>query len=135
MSRLKNGLRTTALDFWRFYEMLRNDGVANGRRILSELSARAMKSVQTGDRNAGFLPGMGYGVGLSLVTEPTGMFRNHSIGTFGHGSYYQAHAWVDPVKGITGMLFSHNPADYKVVTPEVEIFLPMLGALNPNHIT
>ncbi len=127
----ENGLQTTALDLWRFYEMIRNGGKARGSRILSEKSARAMVAVQTEDRNAGFLPGMGYGYGFSLVTTPNGIFRNHSAGTFGHGSYYQTHGWVDPVKGITGILFCQNRADAMVVTDEVAKFVTTLGALEP----
>ena len=125
-----NGLRTTALDLWRFYEMIRNGGLSNRARILSERSASQMISVQTEDRNAGFLPGMGYGYGFSLVTSANGIFRNHSVGTFGHGSYYQTHGWVDPVKGITGVLCCQNRADSMVVTDEVAHFVGMLGALD-----
>ncbi len=128
-----NGLHATALDLWRFYEMIRNRGRAQGARVLSEASARAMVTVQTKDRNAGFLPGMSYGYGLSLVTTPNGIFRNHSKGTFGHGSYYQTHGWVDPVKGITGLLFCQNRADSMVVTDEVARFVALLGALEPRN--
>ncbi len=126
----ENGLMTTALDMWRFHEMIRNGGMIDGRRVLSEQSARSMATVQTGNRNAGFLPGMGYGFGLSLVTQPTGMFRNHSVGTFGHGSFYQAHAWTDPAKGITGILFSQKRADPMIVTPEVEQFVRLMGEVS-----
>jgi len=128
-----NGLHTTAMDLWRFYEMIRGGGKAQGARVLSEASARAMVTVQTADRNAGFLPGMGYGYGLSLVTTPNGIFRNHAKGTFGHGSYYQTHGWVDPGKGITGILFCQNRADSMVVTDEVAKFVTLLGALEPSN--
>ena len=126
----ESGLHTTALDLWRFYEMIRNDGNAQGTQILSAKSAMAMRTVQTEDRNAGFLPGMGYGFGLSLVTKPNGIFANHSIGTFGHGSYYQTHGWVDPVKSISGLLFCQNRADSVVVTEEAVQFVKMLGTLD-----
>jgi len=124
-----NGLKTTALDLWRFYETVRTSGRAARVRILSEKSALAMVSVQTENRNAGFLPGMGYGYGFSLVTTPNGIFRNHSVGTFGHGSYYQTHGWVDPLKGVTGILCCQNRADAMVVTDEVAHFVGQLGAL------
>jgi len=125
----ENGLHTTATDLWRFYEMIRNHGRVGNRQVLSEANARAMVTVQTEDRNAGFLPGMGYGYGMSLVTTPNGIFRNHSTGTFGHGSYYQTHGWVDPTQGITGLLFCQNRADSMVVTEEVAQFVALLGAL------
>jgi CubicO group peptidase (beta-lactamase class C family) len=125
----ENGLQTTVADVWRFYEMIRNRGLSGNRRVLSEASARAMVTVQTEDRNAGFLPGMGYGYGFSIVTAPNGIFRNHSAGSFGHGSYYQTHGWADPAKGIVGLLFCQNRADAVIVTEEAAQFVTMLGAL------
>lgn len=53
------GLFATADDVRRFYQMLANDGVFEGRRILSEAAVRAMTADQSGEAHANY----GFGIG------------------------------------------------------------------------
>ncbi|OJW16758.1 MAG: hypothetical protein BGO49_15965 [Planctomycetales bacterium 71-10] len=53
------GLFATADDVRRFYQMLANDGVFEGRRILSEAAVRAMTADQSGEARANY----GFGIG------------------------------------------------------------------------
>jgi CubicO group peptidase (beta-lactamase class C family)/pimeloyl-ACP methyl ester carboxylesterase len=90
------GLYSTGSDLAKFYQMMLGRGSYQGRRILSEKAVAAMTSLQTGDLKAGFVPGMGFGLGVGYVREPVGVTRMLSVGSFGHGGYYATQAWVDP---------------------------------------
>jgi CubicO group peptidase (beta-lactamase class C family) len=92
------GIFTTGGDLERFYRMILNHGMLDGKRILSANAVRQMTTVQTGDLKAGFVPGMGWGLGWGIVREPQGVTGMLSPGTFGHGGAYGTQAWIDPVK-------------------------------------
>ena len=49
--------------------------------ILSPESVATMTKVQTGDLNAGFTPGLGFGLGWGVVRTPTGITAMLSPGT------------------------------------------------------
>ncbi|MDG3007238.1 serine hydrolase domain-containing protein [Paludisphaera mucosa] len=53
------GLFSTAAEVCRFYQMLANDGVFEGRRILSEKAVRQMTSDQSGEAHSNY----GFGIG------------------------------------------------------------------------
>lgn len=92
------GLFSTADNMDRFYQMILNGGELDGVRIVSPEAVRQMTAVQTGDLQAGFVPGSAWGLGWSLVREPQGVTAALSPGSFGHGGAYGTQGWVDPVK-------------------------------------
>lgn len=92
------GLFSTADDMDRFYQMILGEGELDGVRIVSEKAVREMTKVQTGELQAGFVPGSAWGLGWSLVREPQGVTEALSPGSFGHGGAYGTQGWVDPVK-------------------------------------
>ena len=123
-----NALYSTAGDLARFLQMMLNQGELDGRRVLSKKSALSMTTSHTGAWEAGFVPGAGYGLGFSIVNHPTGVFRNYSRGSFGHGGNYQGHAWADPGKGlIVVVLFQHRCID-KPIGEELAELLGMAAA-------
>src|SRR5258705_8963852 len=65
------GLSGTAEDYWRFGQMLLNGGEFNGKRLLSPTSVALMTSNHVGDLFAkgNNAPGMGFGLGLSVVLD------------------------------------------------------------------
>ena len=91
------GLFSTAEDFRRFYQMMLNKGVWNGRRLISEKSASELTRTQTGDIKTGFTDGMSWGLAFQVVKEPQGVTAMLSPGTFGHGGAYGTNSWADPV--------------------------------------
>lgn len=91
------GLFSTADDMRRFYQMMLNGGVYNGRRILSEASVRELTRTQTGDLKTGFTDGMSWGLAFQVVKEPQGVTAMLNPGTFGHGGAYATQSWADPV--------------------------------------
>ncbi len=94
------GLFSTAADIARFYQMMLNGGIANGRRILAAATVAEMTRRQTADLRA--RPGMPWGLGFCVVEDPAQLEANayFSPGTFGHGGAHGTQSWADPVRGL-----------------------------------
>lgn len=91
------GLYSTADDLLKFYQMLLNGGVANGRRYLSRQAIETMTQVFTPDVTpSGWLGGTGYGLTFEIVNHPVGTLLLHPMGTFGHGGAFGTEGWIDP---------------------------------------
>lgn len=98
------GLVSTADDYLRFIRMLLSFGTVDGVRVLSEESVRAMRTDRLTDAQkqhhflgAPFWVGRGFGLNLSLVTDPSRsgrLFGPGGVGTFGwpgaYGTWWQA---------------------------------------------
>jgi CubicO group peptidase (beta-lactamase class C family) len=97
------GLVSTAEDLFRFNEMMRQSGIFDGHRILSEAAVELMTISHTGDMKAGWVPGVGHGFGYEVVRNVEGMFRYSSLGTFLKGGAYRTYEWVDKQKDMTGI--------------------------------
>lgn len=96
------GLISTARDYARFLEMVRNDGTLDGRRILGPRAAALMKTNQVGmlhSRDGS----MGFGYGFQTV-ERYGANGMEAPGGFGWGGAYGSNYRVDPASGITMVL-------------------------------
>jgi CubicO group peptidase (beta-lactamase class C family) len=93
------GLFSTASDVGKFYQMTLNRGSLNGKRILKPETLAAMLTVQTGELTA--RPGMPWGYGFCIVTDPKAMEANAMLtpGSYGHGGAHGTSSWVDPAKG------------------------------------
>jgi len=93
------GLYSTGPDLARIDRMLLGLGTLDGRRYLAGPTLAEMTRLQTGDLQAGFTRGMGFGLGVGIVRRPTGVTAMLSPGSFGHGGAYGTQNWVDPHKG------------------------------------
>jgi len=103
------GLWSTADDYLRFVEMLLRDGTVAGTRVLSPESARAMRTDRLTPEQkrqpflgAPFWTGRGFGLNLSVVTNPamsTPLFGPGGAGTFSwpgaYGTWWQADPAAD----------------------------------------
>ena len=92
------GLLSTAENYARFLQMMLNGGTLNGRRVLSRKSVELM----TVDHLNGieFLPGQGFGLGFSVVTDLGARGQPGTVGEFGWGGAYHSTYWVDPGEGL-----------------------------------
>ena len=108
------GLFSTAEDVARFYQMMLNDGAREGRVILRSATVKEMLRVQTGDLTA--RPGMPWGLGFCVVTDPAQMEANKTLspGSFGHGGAFGTGSWADPSRDL------------------IYIFMIQRAALKPN---
>jgi CubicO group peptidase (beta-lactamase class C family) len=94
------GLFSTAQDVTRVYEMMLNGGTLNGHRILKAETVAELTRPQTGDLKT--RPGMPWGLGFSIIADPTQMDANaaYSPGSFGHGGAFGTNSWADPKTGL-----------------------------------
>jgi CubicO group peptidase (beta-lactamase class C family) len=104
-----SGLWSTADDYLRFVEMLLRDGTLNGVRVLSPESTRSMRTDRLTDEHkrhpflgAPFWVGRGFGLNLSVVTDPAKsapLFGPGGAGTFSwpgaYGTWWQADPAAD----------------------------------------
>ncbi len=110
------GLVSTAMDYMKFGEMLRNGGIYNGARILSPKTIKYMAknhlptsiaSSGTGEQplNQRFR-GYGFGLGFGVIEDPVALGTIASKGEFSWGGAAGTIFWVDPEEDIVavGML-------------------------------
>ena len=88
------GLLSTATDYARFLEMLRNGGELDGRRILGPKTIELMTTSHLGA--IAFNPGQGFGLGFYIVQDLGARGTPGSEGEFGWGGAYHTTYWVDP---------------------------------------
>jgi CubicO group peptidase (beta-lactamase class C family) len=103
------GLFSTAEDMARFYQMMLNNGRANGRQLLKRETVAELTRKQTGDLRA--RPGMPWGIGFCVVEDPSAMEANGilSPGSFGHGGAFSTQSWADPTKDLIWIvMFERN---------------------------
>jgi CubicO group peptidase (beta-lactamase class C family) len=87
------GLLSTARDYARFLEMVRNDGALGGVRILSPRSVGLMTTNQIGALHSP--NGLGFGFGFE-TTDRYGANGMDSVGSFGWSGAYGTMYRVDP---------------------------------------
>lgn len=87
------GLVSTAHDYARFLEMVRNGGVLDGVRILSPNGAELMHTNMAGTLRAA--DGLGFGLGFETV-DRFGAAGFRSAGSYGWGGAYGSWYSVDP---------------------------------------
>ncbi|MGH8636314.1 MAG: serine hydrolase domain-containing protein [Burkholderiales bacterium] len=87
------GLLSTARDYARFLEMIRNGGALDGVRILSPRTVALMTTNQIGTLRA--TPGLGFGLGFETV-DHYGAKGLSAVGAFGWGGAYGSQYQVDP---------------------------------------
>lgn len=109
------GLVSTAADYMRFAEMLRNRGQLNGVRIIGPKTLSYMTQSHLSDeiRNVGagdrldalsrFFPGQTFGLGFGIVSDPAANGVLGSAGEFYWGGAAGTVFWVDPVEDIVAI--------------------------------
>jgi CubicO group peptidase (beta-lactamase class C family) len=124
----EGGLYSTAPDLFHLHQMMLNGGVYEGKRLLSPASVELMTLVHTGELKAGFSPGVGFGLGWSVVRNVEGMFRLNSIGTFGHGGLWRTYGFVDPKKDLVGIILLQRLSSDGDMADEFNAFVTMASA-------
>jgi CubicO group peptidase (beta-lactamase class C family) len=103
------GLVSTAEDYYRFAQMLGDDGELNGARILAPSTVRLMSanhmppSMLTGEFGIGLMqlrPGFGYGYNCAVLYDPLTANLPDGKGTFFWDGAAGTWFWVDPTNDI-----------------------------------
>ena len=92
-ARCSGGMISTAWDYAVFCQMFLNGGTYNGVRILEPETVELMTSPKIQVSGGG-----GYGYGWRITD-----------GTYSHGGSDGTNAWVDPERGIIGLVFTQTP--------------------------
>lgn len=92
------GLLSTATDYARFLQMILNGGELDGRRILSPKTVELMGMSHLGD--IAFRPGVGFGLGFSVLEDVGTRGTPGSVGELGWGGAYHSTYWIDPVEDL-----------------------------------
>jgi CubicO group peptidase (beta-lactamase class C family) len=94
------GMFSTAEDVVKIYQMMLNNGVYQGHRILKPQTVAEMTRPQTGDLKA--RAGMPWGLGFCVIADPSAMEANNTYapGSYGHGGAYGTNSWADPKTGL-----------------------------------
>ena len=90
------GLLSTAADYARFLEAIRNGGTLAGQRILGRKSVALMTADHLGA--TAFRPGMGFGLGFSVLHDVGARGLMGTVGELGWGGAYHTTYWIDPAE-------------------------------------
>ena len=104
------GLISTARDYWRFCEMLRQGGSLNGVRILGPKTVQAMTMARLAPevRDNGateypashLYPGQSFGLGAGVITDPAQAGVVSSKGEYSWGGIANTKFWIDPEEDV-----------------------------------
>lgn len=125
-------LYSSAADLGKLYLMLLNGGTGNNQRLLSPAAIELMTQNHTGDMKAGFSPGVGYGLGWSVVRNVEGTFRGQSIGAYGHGGLWKTYGYIDPKKELIGVLLMQRSSSDGDLADEFNAFMQLAAAAITN---
>ena len=106
------GLCSTTEDYYRFCQMMLNNGKLNGVRLLSRKSVELM----TIDHVQGKVDGMGYGLGFGVNSEPRYLTELGSVGGFYWGGFYYTDFVIDPKEDMIAVVMAqlHPTGDINV---------------------
>jgi len=100
------GLVSTAYDYLRFAEMMRNGGALNGKRLLSPKTIDFMTSNHVAALDENMYPGstgLGFGLGFEIVTNPAALGLMSSVGEYSWSGAAGTLFWIDPVENIVSI--------------------------------
>jgi CubicO group peptidase (beta-lactamase class C family) len=110
------GMMSTLRDYFRFVQMLANDGELDGVRILGRKTLRHMTSdhliaLPAARAGANFLPGAGYGFGLGFAvrTDEGGSIMPGSVGDYSWSGLAGTYFWIDPQEKLLAIFLMQAP--------------------------
>lgn len=103
MTEPSGGLFSTAGDMARFYQMILDGGVSQGRRIVSESAIAEM----TRPHKAGGKV-LNYGLGWQCSPPDKAAIPGFSTSAFGHGGAFATHGWIDPEQRLVTVFLVQN---------------------------
>jgi CubicO group peptidase (beta-lactamase class C family) len=97
---------STAEDYFRFAQMLLNGGELNGVRILGPKTVELLRSDNLPPATAYWAPGMRYGLGVSVLTDPAQAGILGSKGEFGWPGLASTWFDVDPAQDLVAIVMT-----------------------------
>jgi len=109
-------LCSTSRDYHRFCQMMINNGVLDGVRLLKRKTVKLIASthLETGDEDMG--------LGFSYLSAKSHDTRARSVGTYSGGGFFATQFWIDPEADIVAILMLQlYPFDHWDLFEELEI--------------
>jgi CubicO group peptidase (beta-lactamase class C family) len=106
------GLLSTAADYIRFLQFMRNRGSLDGTRLVSRKTIEWMTSDHLGKIRAKgelLLPGYGFGLGFSVRVQPGLAPQPGSVGQYFWSGIGGTSFFVDPAEDLFAMLLTQAP--------------------------
>tara|TARA_R110002072_G_scaffold142853_2_gene288568 strand:- start:28711 stop:29892 length:1182 start_codon:yes stop_codon:yes gene_type:complete len=101
------GLVSTAHDYVRFQQMMLNGGELDGVRILGNKTVELIFANHTGDLPLWLSgPGMGFGLGYSVVLDRAVAHTSDSEGAVSWGGAFGTLFWVDPEEELVAIILT-----------------------------
>jgi CubicO group peptidase (beta-lactamase class C family) len=113
------GLCSTAHDYYRFCQMMLNAGELGGTRLLSRKTVELMTSHGIGD--FAVAPGVGFGLGFSVITDRGRASSVWSDGSYAWGGFFYTAFQIDPQEDLIAIFLcqlrpnNHLQLDQKVI--------------------
>jgi CubicO group peptidase (beta-lactamase class C family) len=96
------GLSSTIMDYAIFLQMLLNNGIYNGHRLLARHTVEMMTTNQIGDLN---IDDDKFGLGFQLTTKKGQAMLGQTEGSFGWDGFFGTVYWADPKERLVCLLF------------------------------
>ena len=129
------GLVGTAEDYWRFAQMILNQGELEGRRVLGSEVVNFMARDHLGQIPVGhaynILPGCGFGLGFGIVKDPAMAGYMSSEGTLFWAGAANTHFWIDPKEDLVVVALTQDLGG----APGFEVLWPQIRTLVYSAIT
>lgn len=106
------GLTSTTLDYWRFCQMLLNDGLHDGQQLLSRKSIALMRSnhlpaeLLPYESGGVYSPGYGFGLGMRVMMDVGESGSLGSVGEYGWGGAASTYFLIDPVEDLIAIFMT-----------------------------
>lgn len=110
------GLYSTAEDMAKFHQLILNEGVWNGRRLLSKAACQTMTQVQSPLPPPGSSDSTTYGYGWAVIAGPSNTATMMNPGVFGHSGAFGTYGWGDPRRKVVGILMTQLIGGDSVIT-------------------
>jgi CubicO group peptidase (beta-lactamase class C family) len=102
MTEPSGGLFSTARDMAKFYQMILDGGVFEGKRIVLETSIAEMTRPHLASGK------VAYGLGWQCSPPEKPSIAGFSTKAFGHGGAFATHGWIDPEQKTVAVLMVQN---------------------------
>ncbi len=107
------GLCSTTYDYYRFCQMMLNQGTLDGHRLLSRKTVELMLHDHLGAMGIDFgmemkQPGFGFGYGFAIHLDQSLSNKIRSAGSYGWGGYWGTEFWIDPKEELIGIIMTQN---------------------------
>jgi CubicO group peptidase (beta-lactamase class C family) len=122
------GLVSTASDYWRFCQMLLNQGKLDGKRFLGRKTVELMTTnhlppeLLPTEVGGIYSPGYGYGLGVDVLMDVGQCQSVGSEGAYGWGGAAATSFWVDPKEALIGIQMAQfQPSGFHLIAADFKV--------------